>query len=222
MRLFDIFMGGPGSGNFGHKGIPGQRGGSLPRSGPVRAGYKAREALFNKLEENKAPFDSNGARTGREYAVIVKPDGATIELAGEAEDSSIYISEELEREMKDGDLIHTHPSGNSFSISDVGVAAQTGMRSIQAVGINWEGRKFHYTMTAGKGENRIWPSPTTISMEYEFHSIELRSRNNRKLFKMSLSEREKAVPKLNFTHAHLTWETTAAALGLQYERKEIK
>ena len=48
----DIFDGGPGSGNFGHRGRPGQHGGSLPQG----------ESQMVNKEEAKKGFASNAAR----------------------------------------------------------------------------------------------------------------------------------------------------------------
>ena len=51
-RVLDVINGGPGSGHHGHKGIPGQRGGSLPADGSAprtSGGSASRAALIRML-----------------------------------------------------------------------------------------------------------------------------------------------------------------------------
>lgn len=56
-QLVQILKGGPGSGNFGHAGIPGQRGGSASEGGEGKPKGRTKTALSNL---DKMPRDSKG------------------------------------------------------------------------------------------------------------------------------------------------------------------
>jgi hypothetical protein len=70
-RLLDALKGGPGSGNYGHAGRPGNRGGSAPKSGigaamSVRTGRTAaeRQQAARKKPEGKMTGNGNFGTTG--------------------------------------------------------------------------------------------------------------------------------------------------------------
>jgi len=211
--------GGPGSGNFGHAGRKGKGpGGSMPGGSYVIRDVK--DALYSKVLEDKTPFDIHGTRKGREYAIVINPDGSTKEYTGEGEDSEMRFSDEELKSMRDTDFIHTHPSGSSFSLDDIRIASHTHMNSMQAVGVDYEGRGWLYTMKPGA--SRSWPSEGMIFAEHGTQERAIYSRNNAKLSEMTLSEQRAAIPELNHTHAHDIWTQVAASLGMRYSREEIK
>jgi hypothetical protein len=56
LRMFsDIIKGGPGSGNFGHAGVKGKRGGSSPGGGKHRVGTKSRSQHVDQQQVINAP-----------------------------------------------------------------------------------------------------------------------------------------------------------------------
>lgn len=123
-RLFPEQKGGRGSGHFGHRGRPGQRGGSLPAGA-----YLA----LNKYTRRQARIDVQAlqqrqAETGWEWGAAMDEDGENVlkyPMFGKR-----YVTSQLPREisapqwdgLKDGAvhvLMHTHPSAMSFSSGDI-------------------------------------------------------------------------------------------------------
>ena len=92
----DIDEGGPGSGNFGHAGIPGQRGGSAPKGGglagpPIDENMTAEDAQ-KTWEESEAQGEEN------RKAVLHMPYPGVTELrqtlvSDSADDNAVYLAQ---------------------------------------------------------------------------------------------------------------------------------
>jgi hypothetical protein len=108
MRLFDIFKGGPGSGNFGHKGIPGQRGGSAPRSGVAQAFGKITDAAYQSIIENDGvTINLEGAQPQKGYAYSPYKDTEIVEPASEfsIDDVRKFVHENIDKLQQPGHYI---------------------------------------------------------------------------------------------------------------------
>lgn len=111
------FFGGPGSGNWGHKGRPGQRGGSLPRgtggtgllAGLLPGAAQAIEAAFSKCA-------AVGEEKGVELGILIDTEGRVLrETVGEA-----GIVMDLKKVPSDAEnSVHNHPESGGFSSGDV-------------------------------------------------------------------------------------------------------
>jgi hypothetical protein len=225
MRLFDIFKGGPGSGNFGHKGVPGQRGGSAPRSGgkaPLSERVaKAVTMLFGFVENDTTPFDKYGVRHSREYGAIIKANGVMLTMSGAKKDSQLSVSADQARAMFGGDFIHTHPSGGSFSQSDIFNATASGVKSAQVVGVDSRGRKWHYTMKPEKpGE---WPERSDLELAFSVHNENQFTDSWPKInaHRDGSIEQANAIRDATFEHNHTVWQNVAKSLGMQYTREKV-
>jgi hypothetical protein len=107
-------FGGPGSGDYGHAGRPGEVGGSGAGGG---------------LGEVESGFRQNLA--GPERAVALLPDGRQVQVEGL--DREVRISAKQGAEFKGAVLTHSHPLPYAFSRSDIEVAGRMGLRELRAV-----------------------------------------------------------------------------------------
>lgn len=156
-----IERGGPGSGHFGHKGRPGEVGGSQPRSaGLTRAlqlhipgmfpreplpklkvpekkmaafGFKDRPvSLARKLEEIRREI----APLEYEEAHVVSPFGEVIFVDTDNGSDYVAFTDEQFEQMHGNILTHNHPSSMSLSKEDVLLAAHAGCHEVHAYGRN--------------------------------------------------------------------------------------
>lgn len=105
-------LGGPGSGNFGHAGIPGQRGGSQKGSGGIA---KPSKQSFNNMrdiqrESNNQIFDEND------------PDSDIYERAEESKQIMNYIEQKYHSDGIGSDTMEKHlvetPNGVGYMYYD--------------------------------------------------------------------------------------------------------
>jgi hypothetical protein len=120
-----VFRGGAGSGHHGHAGRPGEVGGSAP------SGAGTNSKLIQRLPENViAHLESfiHAVQTdlykGNEHLMLFQANGT---LLAEADGDKNGVRFEIKvGSMKDGFSIHNHPSGGSFSHTDVAELALSG------------------------------------------------------------------------------------------------
>jgi len=121
-----ITLGGPGSGNFGHAGRPGEVGGSgvgdstahLPES--VAYVLRAREQKLKELDY--------------EAAAILSPTGEVVNYISSYAKDYITIDEKLKPSLADTIFTHNHPGSNGLSLADGDVAVNLNIREIRAIG----------------------------------------------------------------------------------------
>ena len=154
--------GGYGSGNWGHVGRPGIRGGSGAGGGIVnritnKSGqYESLSKIWDrengknrkwdpKLPQSKSPvknsakLDAAEKKIGNkkiEFAYIFDADGNEIfNKTTHAKHSVSFDAYEVHK-MKDATLTHNHPSGGTFSSDDLNTLVKSGAASIRATGKN--------------------------------------------------------------------------------------
>jgi hypothetical protein len=177
-------------------------------------------ALFDKVMQDDTRFGPLGGRRSKEYGIVVKPDGSTIEIAGETNDNAIFISDELLKEMEGADFIHTHPTGSSFSKEDVLVASEGKLNSIQAVGVDWKGQKWHYAISPKSGEK--WPSENVLEFEFNFYKeLQIHSGNAKLDAAPDMKATLAMIPEVTFAHGHEIWKRVARDNRMDYKRKRI-
>jgi hypothetical protein len=188
-----VDLGGAGSGNSGHAGIIGHRGGSLPKgrtSAPAATDIKASAGLlpidyFNKRIVSQ---DFETAGVFKDGKLIMEKDGAK---------NSVQFSKDEVSKMEGAILIHNHPSGAPFSIDDYDIFFTARMKSIQAVG-----NEYTYVLEAPTG--------------YDYsHGFTLRQDLDKAQMMAKLSLKDKDDWK---SSNHLTSELWAEAIGLLYKR----
>ena len=120
MRL----LGGPGSGNFGHAGVPGERGGSSSGGGGVSSGV---------LSGVSKGFAKMHADASIEHGMVLGADGGVkLKITGDAQ--KLMIPKDAD--VSGTHLIHNHPNERypGLSPDDINTAITRNMGSITATG----------------------------------------------------------------------------------------
>lgn len=120
--LFSKLKGGAGSGNIGHAGVPGKRGGSAPKGiDPI--------FLSSFVIEDVLKF---GKKTGKEKLIAMDKDGNKLgETKGEPHQVSTKRIDKLENVFI---TVHNHPESAGFSLSDFATFANDKTTHMIAVG----------------------------------------------------------------------------------------
>lgn len=121
--LLEEIKGGPGSGNFGHTGRPGKRGGSAPS---ITASFMLSARGLEKVRSIEKNFWHQTKGDGRERGAIMSLDGEVFDTAVGIEDS-VNLDIEGAAEFFEEDsiaLTHTHPVAVPFSPQDIRVFAR--------------------------------------------------------------------------------------------------
>jgi len=131
-RLPYIERGGPGSGHHGHEGRQGEVGGSLPsgEAGGADAEKQAAGFPLSQIERDMENIRKKEKEVGYFYTSL----GGRVGPLGGNNPWGIAISDKTEKAIKNLDaegidvlLIHNHPSGGSFSDSDIMFAVKMGI-----------------------------------------------------------------------------------------------
>lgn len=135
--------GGPGKASSGGAGSPITRFGTFDKNVIPPPAAQALAAQMAKVADNKdhevgAAFDNAGK--------------AIVDKSGESH--SVQFTREERDALKDGHVVHNHPSGNSLSPTDVAFAAQWNAASVTAVGTTVDGERYRYTLYRPEGG---WP-----------------------------------------------------------------
>ena len=112
-QLFDVLKGGPGSGNWGHVGRQGKRGGSSSRSLGVAHDYKARQSVAKGISQ----VLKHGLTTGNEAIVGYDSEGKAIDGMPTGNKDSVSAEAVLNRDTYV--TVHNHPTSSSFSGADI-------------------------------------------------------------------------------------------------------
>ena len=121
--------GGPGSGNFGHAGRPGEVGGSASGEGPGRISVKAGQ--YKRLKQTLKNCEAELRQRKTEKGVVYDDDGNAICHRCGTKDEIKWKREEILK-MKDGSMTHNHPNDSTFSVNDVLFAVGNGLKRIRA------------------------------------------------------------------------------------------
>jgi len=221
-------LGGAGSGNWGHAGRPGKRGGSVPRKTAmsIRSGkdWKARQAAAKRPQTGSHKgsrakiYQELHAKRGREVLVALDKDGnETFRREGIANSVPILIDDSPY--LKDAVLIHNHPAGwdidksnpmhngNSFSLGDVMVAARDDAAEIVAITPTY----VHRLVRPDGG----WPHVDVVRTAYGVANLKTMNNWNKKLSAGIVS-----FEQANAAHGHDVMMELARHLHLEYERVE--
>jgi hypothetical protein len=142
-----VSKGGPGSGNFHHKGRPGKKGGSGKGGGVIdsddtwkeyyKPDYDIRNTLLERVE---ASISQDEIETG----MIVSPAGKTL-VRKKGDYHSVDFSKEKDEigPFKGDILTHNHPNGTCFSGADMQMAFSWGLREVRVVNKSGETFRFY-------------------------------------------------------------------------------
>lgn len=132
IELFSTLKGGPGSGNWGHAGRPGAKGGSALRSvamsittGPD---YKVRQASVKGISQ----VLKHGLKTGNEAIVGYDKEGKSIDGMPTGDNNSCSATAVIHPDTHI--TIHNHPSSSSFSDGDLIVLMKNPGKHMMVVG----------------------------------------------------------------------------------------
>lgn len=224
-------LGGAGSGNWGHAGRKGQRGGSAAGMMSIKGGRtaKARQAAakaagltnrkalsgaLKKVEEKINAQVRGGDPNERSYAFDGEGNQVFYRVGV---GSSVTFSEDEMTGFKDMHMTHSHPrgqeledgnpmkKGNSFSPEDIAFAAKADLAEMRAV----SGGYVHVMRRPSGG----WPDPESIFYRSEFRSDSVRTR-----FSTAIFAGQMKVWEANAAHWHTVWEEICPEEGMEYER----
>jgi len=185
--------GGPGSGNFGHAGRPGMRGGSAPKGG----------GAWSPVIEQKEQEIINAPI---EHGIVVAEDGTVlVETSGRS--NSIKFTWEETSKMKGAILTHNHPNGTTFSGADVQLALSNNVAALRAVGVR-DGRKLRYILKLGPQVREM--SSNQVFKKY-IGPIEesLMTRTIEQIHTNQITLKE-----ANRDHAHKLWTEVSQAMAV--------
>jgi hypothetical protein len=137
-RLVTVLEGGPGSGFRGHRGRPGQIGGSLPggaagKTSPEGGEPTGGEAPVVSLYDAEKEVFGGPLRTGTpERLLVMDKQGKELAVVW-GEDTSVDVSPALERKLRGKIVTHNHPSGCSFSENDWVTSAKARVREMRVI-----------------------------------------------------------------------------------------
>jgi len=115
-------MGGQGSGNFGHSGIPGQVGGS-GGGGNTTVPESLKKELLAGTEADS-----------REHAVIIDSAGKiSTQISGSEGSTDFGFHTDLDKAGADLHIVHTHPLNETLSNRDIEVLQNKGVGSVSAI-----------------------------------------------------------------------------------------
>jgi len=119
-------LGGPGSGNFGHSGRPGEVGGS--GVGDSTAHLPEHTASMLRVREQTLKDLSY------EAAAVITPTGEHLHFLTNYAKDYIKIDASLKDSLVDTIFTHNHPSSSGLSLDDGQVAVTMNMREMRAIG----------------------------------------------------------------------------------------
>lgn len=165
-----------------------------------------------------------------EVAVVVR-DGKQV-FSKEGSKTFVPFNDSETALMKDGHLVHNHPSGRPLSDDDVRFAMSADLASITAVGTTAEGRRYMYTLHRpargwNDGDRRyhgqkavedlrqrgIWQPRIDAANAAASDAI---SRGTP--FSVALKPVRTMEERANVEHANAVWRYVAAEKGWTYER----
>ena len=113
--------------------------------------------------------------------------------------------------LKNGTLTHNHPKGNSFSLEDILVMHEHGLKEIRAIGVNSLGEKVLHIMRPG----------ALVSKAQITRSFQNATREVTRRFEQSINMGQMSLSQANSLHFHSVWTKVAAELGLSYSRRVL-
>jgi len=207
--------GGPGSGNFGHAGRPGLRGGSAPK------GAGAWSPVIAQQEKRIYRI-----RTA-EHGMAVAEDGTVILEKTGGKSSIRFTGDEMDK-MRGAVFTHNHPAGCSFSGEggDIQFALTTGLKEIRAVGRQGEHAlggeyltTYRYVVSPDSGVRNMGWNQLNDKYILPLEAAQYKD-FNRRMFDGTMT-----LEDANATHHHELWTTVDRALKadgmtLGYSRTE--
>ena len=199
-----------------------------PKGGQfIKKGRELGGAESSKIREDVLRrFARDHSHDTIERAIIVGDDGnILVEKSGGV--SEIEFTEAEMETMKGATLIHNHPSGSSFSPTDIKLADWSGLREMQAVGRSpVPPDEFQLPITylySMKMEGWHSLSQDEVNAVHKDAESDVKSRIGIALLVGNMS-----INEANTIHMHLVWERMAQyafnryGVDLGYSRTEIK
>lgn len=145
--LIGILEGGPGSGFHGHRGRPGEVGGSMPGEGASAAAEPIPEKkkfvrVWNPIAaitkpgelypEEKAVFGSLEVVQGPEKLLVMNQNGKRLAVVN-GKKNEVTIPQEVAGLLRDGILTHNHSNNSAFSKNDWLACANAGVHEMRVI-----------------------------------------------------------------------------------------
>jgi hypothetical protein len=155
-------------------------------------------------------FELSGRATER--GLIFAPDGAVLyDQVGKRNQVSFPL-----RELFNKVATHNHPSGTSFSITDIVEIASWGyLRELRVVGRPSAKPPVTYLYRVRRPEGG-WPDAAEVRREFKKHHRLVQMRLARALRKNEIS-----VENAESEHLHLVWTSVAKKLRFEYLREAL-
>jgi len=217
-------MGGPGSGNWGHVGVPGVRGGSQPGAG----GPENRQRSINKRLAVGVALSIKDREV--EYGAVVTPDGE-IPVEAKGEKLAVYWPSDQLHLIRDSIMVHNHvvldggqfgPSGGDMEFAadndpaEVMVVTPDYIHSIPRPEGGWR-EKYVYQARDDGPSNPYPQTLTDIFRDYRStngaYEI-LFERYGGQLGDMTRGQQEAEL-------RHILWQRIAEQTGVQYSRTRV-
>jgi hypothetical protein len=189
LKEMPFSQGGSGSGNFGHAGRPGERGGSTPGGGSSETGSAAHRinSAFHKLPTSqKIRVWTNAVMREdplHEHEIVIK--NGVIISASSGDETGIITPYRVLKELKGATLVHMHPAmttfdvnkyipepifiGGSFSGSDIMYAVNHDLGEMAAFD-----EEYYYTISPKPGKSWNDPAVNRLMETYSKSSVTIR------------------------------------------------
>jgi hypothetical protein len=158
--------------------------------------------------------NAEGEIVGQSYetAVVVDNNGNII-LRKDGGKSVVEFSQAELDAMKGATLTHNHPSGNSFSPSDVNLLLRTNATEIRAVGTS-EGTRYVYIMRP--------QSEAYQNVDIVMDRVRNSEASVKTVFRQKIAAGEMSIDEANARHFHEVWKRVDKTFGggLGYRREE--
>lgn len=132
-----IYRGGPGSGHHGHRGRPGEVGGSLPGGAGSSFGRRDRsQQEIELLEQFEKTFRDRSLENAYVYDVTVSRGERRANLIDDVRGNDYMVDlSNVQGGLTGRSVIHNHPTGETVSSGDFRLLLSERMREIIAVGV---------------------------------------------------------------------------------------
>lgn len=197
-------LGGPGSGNFGHAGRPGEVGGSTPRA-EKRTTISAAAMRTMPLPADISAAEDRIRRETHEHAFIAR-DGQVVDYYGN--DAIDHVRLDPSADYANVVFTHNHPGQYAFSIDDIHTAAFHNMQEIRAV-----------TMDGAYSMKRVgdtWPSPDVL------HQLAVEENSNvREYFERRIKAGQLTIAKAEQQHWTAVWLRVETRVKQEFPTAQI-
>lgn len=163
----------------------------------------------DKLQKGLRNVEKKLIKRKTEKAVVFADDGTVIFEKAGGKSSVSFTPDEL-RLCENNILTHNHPSGSSFSMEDVVLAATWNLKGIRACGQYY---RYYLNRPPSGWSKELWEK--TIKPLAEKHHNDVFQE-----FTVLIRKGEMTPEEANLRHWHEVWSRVAREVGLDYGREE--